>query len=390
MRAMASLVAVSSCLLLLVGSAGAGEGRVLGQERIVAFLYLPKGLDAKGLRSPTLVHSKPGDWQYWRERGVVPCRGKTWFDLLRSPVPKGVEILTGLDYGGDPHPVVCIDEFGFDFGGETDRKTATLLRATRGRRPELGIAVWQMRGPVSPVLAAAYREVVDLVLVEAYVEGVADYWWIATQVVAARLQGLMHKTVVGLGLGIGGRPGERWAASREELERQVRFVRLVAPESPGIAFFAAGAKRGEEGLLEHADRLCAALDEVPADGSGLPPEALELHRTLSREPERPTLVACGRWAEPNRSWTNPSKLVEPRTFRLLLLNLGREPARNVAVRLRNPEGKGGEVFARGVANVPARGVAAAVLPVVGQWEVWKTWEVELEAPGCEVLVFPRK
>jgi hypothetical protein len=60
----------------------------------------------------------------------------------------------------------------------------------------------------------------------------------------------------------------------------------------------------------------------------------------------------------------------------------------VKVRLRNPRDKGGDVFAEGVVrHVPKRGEAIAVLPVKGQWNVWKTWDLEVDAPGCEVIVY---
>ena len=67
-------------------------------------------------------------------------------------------------------------------------------------------------------------------MLECYVGEKKDYWWIVTQVHAARMHGLLPKTIVALGLGKGGNPGEDWARTKEELEQQVRFVRLIAPE----------------------------------------------------------------------------------------------------------------------------------------------------------------
>ena len=365
------------------------HAKVLGKDRIFAFLYLPKGSDPKALHSANFIHSRPKDWKYWREKDVIACRGKTWFDLLRNPVSKAVEILTTMDYGGNPDPVVCIDEFGFDFGGQTDQKTAAILRAVKGKMPNLHLVVWHMRGPIAPVLAAAYRDVVDLILPEAYVGNKDQYWHIITQVRAAQLQGLMHKTIVGLGLGIGGNPGENWAANKKELEQQIRFLRLIAPESPGVAFFAAGVNRGEPGLLAYADELCKGFDQIPTDGSGLPKDVIELYQIFARPRTQPFIVASGRWAEPDRSWTNPGKLTAPRTMRVLLMNLGDKDATNVKVRLRNAKEKGGDVFAQGTANIPGKGVAIAVLPVIAKWQVWKTWDIEVEGDGCSILTFPK-
>jgi len=379
------------CLLILLPlqSAASANTKVLGKDRIFAFLYLPKGTDPKTLQSANLIHSKPDQWKYWHDKGVIPCRGKTWFSLLRNPVSKSVEILTTIDYGGNPKPVVCIDEFGFDFGGQTDQKTATILRKTKEKMSELRLAVWQMRGPIAPVLANAYRDVVDLIIPEAYVGDKDKYWHIITQVRAAQLQGLMHKTIVGLGLGIGGNPGEKWAATKKELEQQIRFLRLIAPKSPGVAFFAAGVLRGEPGLLEYADELCKNFDQIPTDGSGLETDVIELYQTFTKPRTQPFIVTCDCWAEPDRSWANPGKLTKPKTMRMLMMNLGEKDATNINVRLSNPKEKGGNIFAQGTVNVPGKSVAIAVLPVTAKWQVWKTWNIEVDGKGCEVLIYPK-
>jgi hypothetical protein len=360
--------------------------KVLGLERVIAFTYIPKGYDAKQLRSVTFIEpTAPKDWQDWNARGTVAALGHTWFDLLRNPADKSVEILTHLDYGGNPRPVVSIDEFGFDFGGQTDEKAAAILRQAKRQRPELALSVWEMRGPIPKVLAEAYRDVAGLVMLECYVGDPKDYWWIATQVHAARMHGLLPKTIVALGLGAGGNPGERWARTSEELERQIRFVRLIAPESPGVGFFAAGATPE---LMARADELCSRFFELPTDGATLPDEVKALAGLFSGRHKKPTLVASPAWVEPNRSAADPGKLVEPKTMRACLMNVGDRAARNVQVRLRNPKDKGGDVFAAGaVAEVPPRGEAIAVLPVTAKWNVWKTWEIEIDVPGGEVVVF---
>ena len=118
-----------------------------------------------------------------------------------------------------------------------------------------------MRGPIPQVLAEAYRDVADLVMLESYVGNQQQYWWIASQVWSARKFGILPKTIVVLGLGKGGNPGENWAETKEELEQQIRFVRLIAPESPGIGFFG-----GTRELLTAADALCAHFFDFPTDG----------------------------------------------------------------------------------------------------------------------------
>jgi hypothetical protein len=352
---------------------------------VIAFTYSPgKDFDPKQLRSVTLFGpSKPEDWQYWRARGVVMGVGHTWYDLLRSPVEKAVDNLVVQNYGGNPQPVVMIDEFGFDYGGRMDEKSAQILRQTKRRKPELALAVWEMRGPIPSVLAEAYRDVADLVMMESYVSDKKQYWFIASQVWSARRYGILPKTIVVLGVGKGGNPGENWAQTKEELEQQIRFVRLIAPDSPGVGFYAGTAE-----LLAQADALCAHFSALPTDGSGLPADVLGLAKTFSRRYDKPTLVVSPDLVEPNYN-EDGKGLVEPKTMRPYLINLGDQDAQNVKVRLRNPPDKGGNVFAEGVVPlIPKRAEAIGVLPVTAEWHEWVgEWDMEVEAPSCEVLAF---
>jgi len=105
--------------------------KVLGLDKVIVFTYFPsKGFDPRQLHSVTLIGPVgAGDWKYWQSRGVVAGVGHTWYDLLRSPIDKAVDLLTGQDFGGNPKPVTMIDEFGFDFGGQMDEKSAQVLPA---------------------------------------------------------------------------------------------------------------------------------------------------------------------------------------------------------------------------------------------------------------------
>jgi hypothetical protein len=366
-------------------AAQGAETKVLGLEKVIAFAYSPaKDFDPKQLRSVTFIGpTKPEDWQYWRTRGVVMGVGHLWFDLLRSPLERAVANLVGQNYGGNPQPVVMIDEFGFDYGGRMDEKSAQILRLTKRQKPELALAVWEMRGPLPQVLAEAYRDAADLVMMESYVGDKKQYWSIASQVWSARKYGILPKTIVVLGVGKGN-PGEEWAQTKEELEQQIRFVRLIAPESPGVGFYG-----GTPELLAYADALCARFSDLPTDGSGLPADLLALAQTFSSRHEKPTLVISPNLVEPNYNEDGMGRLAEPETLRPYLINLGDQDAQNVKVRLRNPPEKGGNVFAEGVVPlIPKRAEAIGVLPVTGQALVWVgEWEMEVEAPGCEVLAF---
>ncbi len=386
MRKLLVVGIVIFCLAVNASAIVKEKKKVLGKEKIFAFTYLGKK-DPKELKSLTfLAPARAGDREYWRKRGVVPAIGQTWYDLLKSPLDRAVEILINLNYGGDPNPVVCIDEFGFDFGGKTDQKSANILRITKQKKPNLDLAVWQMRGPISQVLAKAYQDVVSLVLMEGYVSSKSDYWWIATQVYVARMHKILEKSIVALGISSGkSEDKNKWADTKEELEQQMRFVRLVAPESPGIGFFAPSATTE---LLQFADQLCERFFDFPTDGRGLPEEALRLHQFFSKRHKDATIVSSPIWAEPNRGAEDPNNLVQPKTLRVFLLNIGDKPVRNIKIRLRNPTDLGGHVFADGeLSFLPEKFGVAAVLAWTGEAKVWKTWTLEIEAEGCEVYIY---
>ncbi len=384
---------VTSLLLLIVGGAHSihvlaarhAKVKVLGLDKVIAFTYSPaKDFDVKQLHSATLVGPVAAkDWKDWQPTGVLTGVGHTWFDLLRSPIDQAVANLARQDYGENPRPIVMVDEFGFDYGGLMDQKAAQVLRQTRLNRPDLSLTVYEMRGPIPKVLAETYRDVADLVMFESYVHDQRAYWWIATQVWSARYYGILPKTIVILGVGKGGNPGEDWAETKEELEQQIRFVRMIAPESPGVGFFG-----GTPELLKDADALCTHYFQLPTNGKGLSPEALEMARTFSRRYSKPTLVASPSFVEPNFK-DDGSGLEQPIVMRPYIINLGDTDAKNVTVRLRNLSELGGKVFAEGVIPViPARGETVATLRVTDVWREWVgRWVMEIDAPGCDVKIY---
>ena len=71
------------------------------------------------------------------------------------------------------------------------------------------------------------------------------------------------------------------------------------------------------------------------------------------------------------------------------MNLGEQDAKDVIVRLRH-RGDDGEVWAKGIVDVPARSIAIAVLPLLPGHECPRRAgksTMEVEAPGCEVFTF---
>ena len=376
-------VGVACCLVL---SAAAGvmaeenteaEGKILGHDRIIA-LY---GDHTKQVPSQNIDGSSD----------------LAWYKFLKNPVDKAADIIVAYDR----RPLMWIDEFGWDYDGPSDMKTAAVLRAAKEKKPDLQLMIHQMRGPVAPELARTYRELVDLVWMETYVDP-TDLWAIAMQLKAAELNGLAHKSIIALGAGKCARDQVNWATTKEEMEEQMRFVRYVAPESPGIAFFAVGGNIANNEAkdpitIEDIGEICSRWDELPTDGSGLRPELIELGKTFSKRYEKPALVCSPTYVWPNLSpghlgpdgWTGWGQVVKPYTFRVPILNMGEEDAKNVIVRLRNP-GKDGDIFAKGIVDIPARSVGVAILPVIPghKWKTWiGRWELLVEAPGSKVLIY---
>lgn len=369
-----------------------GQKKVLGLDTVIAFYDEPRDV-----RSATFVRS--GDWKHWEDRGGVAASGLTWFNVLKNPVEKGADILVNAVDTKNPRPVVNIDEFGFDFDGQIDLKTAEVLRAAKKKKPELGVTVWQMRGPVAPRLAATYRELVDLVLMETYVD-LSDSWLIAFQLQAARLNGLLEKSIIGLGLGaeskeLGGHP---WTRTREELEQQLRLIRFVAPESPGVAFFGLWGLDKHPLKRQQVDELSGQFRKIPTDGTGLRPELLELGKTFTKRYAKPAIFCSSTFVMPNfypghvgpdGKWTNWGQVVQPESARAILMNLGEQDAKEVIVRLRG-RGKEGEVWAKGLVDVPARSLVVATLPTLPGtgFRGWAgTEQIEVNAPGAEVHIF---
>ncbi len=363
--------------------------QVMGLEKVIAFYGAYPELESQ-------TFTRGGAWKYWKDRGGIVSEGVVHYNFLRKNVAEASDVLAQMDFADNPNPVVNIDEFGFDYDGGIDQHTAAVLKAVRQKRPDLKITVWQMRGPVAPELAAVYLQTVELVLLETYFD-LNDAWMIPFQLQAARLTGLLDRSVVALGLGKESedKGNHRWTQTAEELEQQIRLIRFVAPESPGVGFF--GKWKLEENHCpltdEQLDEICGRFLEIPTDGSGLAPELLELGKVFTKRYEKPAIFCSSEFALPHFHSGHDGgpwgSMHEPPTTRLLMMNLGRQDARGVKARLRSP-GKEGEVWASGQADIPARSVVVASLDILPgkQFNGWTGTEVlEVEAPGSAVFNF---
>ena len=375
-----------------------GSLKLVGLSVVIAVLALPP---ARAQEPVAGKSKKPFGLEkvigfYGDFSGRVPSQnyvaaGLTWFKLLQGTVDEGSDVLVN-----HPGEGFSIDELGFDYDGPTDLKTIKVLHAANEKKPDLQIAAWQMGGPVAPKLAATYRELVELVMMETYVD-LDNSWMIAFKLQAARLNGLVEKSVIGLGIGEQAESmgGWAWTQTREEMEQQFRLIRFVAPESPGVVFFGQWSVDKFPITAEDIDELCSGFLEIPTDGSGLKPELLELGKTFRKRYEKPAIFCSSAFAspeyypgDPGTDWRGLTAL-EPVLLRAPILNLGEQDAKDVIVRLRH-RGDDGEVWAKGIVDVPARSIAIAVLPLLPGHErprrAGKS-TMEVDAPGCEIFTF---
>ena len=366
-----------------------GPEKALGLDTVIAFYGVYPEIASQTV-------TRGGDWRYWTSRGGVVCRQVVHYEFLKKNVREASDFLAGIDFGDNPKAVISIDEFGWDYDGGIDTHCEAILNAVHGKRPGLNIAVWQMRGPVAPRLASVYRKTVSLVMLETYVD-LNDAWMIPFQLQASRLTGILDISVVGLGLGQESeeKGAHRWTQTEEELDQQIRLIRMVAPESPGVAFF--GKWKLEEGNCpltdQQIDAICGRFSKLPTDGTGLQPELLALGNVFTKRYEKPAIFCSSEYMLPNfhsghdgGEW---GTLHEPHTTRVLMMNLGHQDAKGVTVRVRNP-GETSEAWAAGEVDIPARTVVIASLPVLPgkNYGGWIGTEIlDVEAPEAEIFNF---
>ncbi|MGQ9730890.1 MAG: hypothetical protein ACUVX8_06390 [Candidatus Zipacnadales bacterium] len=193
---------------------------------------------------PTTVKAEDASW--WLRRGAIPChwrggvcykeRDQSWFEE---------------HYGSAQW--IAIDEIGGP-GPETDKFVAA-LRALKAQQPERFTAVWfmgahQYWGDVT--------DVVDLFIPEVYLNYRGNnlslfdgYLW------RIRQAGVVSRTVFGLGINQikDDDSGEvRVSPTKEDVLRQIRYIKRIAPEMPGVGFFT--SYTAPEGVAEYADELC--------------------------------------------------------------------------------------------------------------------------------------
>ncbi len=123
-----------------------------------------------------------------------------------------------------------------------------------------------MRGPVAPELAAVYRDTVDLMMMETYYD-LNNAWMIPFQLQTARLNGMLGKTILGLGIGHGNpnsaaSPGPQTAGRAGPA---ARLIRLVGARVAGRGVLRPGQSR--QVPVDPGSRWTGSA-AVPADPDG--------------------------------------------------------------------------------------------------------------------------
>lgn len=230
------------------------EREIAVTSRALHFVWYGHGPD---LQWATAVTPPPGDEAtrlLYRDRGI---RLLDWQGARHETAEAAASSWTG--YGDDDG--IAIDEIGFyDRTVSAETRASALFEALglfKEQKPEGFLAVWHA-GSLTVPAANAYREHADLAMLEGYrqyARGAFNthsfYDYIDQRVEMARRMDVLEKCVVGLGI-----TRAKGGVTEAEIRRSVEHVRLVAPESPGLAWFRhADADRVDPEILQAADAV---------------------------------------------------------------------------------------------------------------------------------------
>ncbi len=212
-------------------------------ERDLWFAWFGAPQEFRWCNVPTTVKDEDEAW--WLRRGAIPAHWKGGVCYQDRPVEWFVESWGGSDW-------IAIDEVGGP--GEATDKFIAAWRELRARKPDRWIGVWCMG---AHAYWAEIADLVDLFLPEIYLNYRGDHLGqFDAYLRTAREAGVIDQVIPALG--INQRRDERGllivSPTREDVLRQVRYLKRTAPELPGIAFFNSGA--AAPGVAEYADELC--------------------------------------------------------------------------------------------------------------------------------------
>jgi len=219
------------------------EREIAVTEHDLWFAWFGAPQEFRWCNVPTTVKDENEAW--WLRRGAIPAHWKGGVCYQDRPLEWFVESWGGSDW-------IAIDEVGGR--GEVTDKFVAAWRELRARKPEQWIAVWYMG---AHAYWADVADLVDLFLPEIYLNYRGDHLGqFDAYLRTAREAGVIDQVLPALG--INQRTDERGliivSPTREDVLRQVRYLKRTAPELPGIAFFNSGA--AAPGVAEYADELC--------------------------------------------------------------------------------------------------------------------------------------
>ena len=221
-------------------------------------------------RFPTMMLARnPKEIAYWKHRGVMAgrwkdgrYRGKT-VEACAAYWPQKTE---GYD-------AIMIDEIG-GYDSEAVKNTPRvqgLAKYCKEKTDNLFVALW-VPGVLPESLAAITKSVyrkkgVDLLMLETYINylnpELKSYYpseLLRLRIDVARKQDVLTHSIITIG--IHGMAAVR-PLSHEELEDQVRLIKRLAPEMPGLCVYASTKKMTRRDLVFLADRLCGKYYVAP-------------------------------------------------------------------------------------------------------------------------------
>jgi hypothetical protein len=218
------------------------EQNVPVTHRPLVFLWFGAPQHFKWCNVPTTVEPKDRDWWLWH--GAVPCVWKGGVCYKEWSVEQ-------FTRSYNDSPWIAIDEIGPC--DEKGRKIIVAVRAHKQAHPAGCRALWYMG------VHDYWREVrdaVDLFVPEIYLNYSGNHLGkIDEYVRRTRQVGCADRMIPGLGINVIEDQQKRPTVvpTRADVLRQIRHLKTIAPELPGVGFFTASAAPG---VAEYADELC--------------------------------------------------------------------------------------------------------------------------------------
>jgi hypothetical protein len=199
----------------------------------------------------------------WLKKGITPLR---WMGYPHEKSEREL-VAYWASVANQGYVGIAIDEIGH-ISPEVDAKAARALVTLKRTHPNLFVAVWHAGG-LTDELLKGYRDGADLILLETYgvpFEMQRYKRWIEERISTVRKAGIIHKTVIAIGINDAASQKEwqkvgQWVNSELTLRQLLTFIRQIAPDMPGIAFF---APRASQKMLTIADKLAGEIFGKPA------------------------------------------------------------------------------------------------------------------------------